>query len=179
MSVGGPLTPAMSHRSYSGMGMPRVRRHSAVSFASRPQMMDTFRHGIGSIRIKFKRKGSFTAGITLGEAQASVRLSGNHSYTKYDLHCDYGGRIFLRVQVSSFCALTLPVAYNVIATAVVLGQQWAGYSSLTYEIPIESYDGRINLQTLARRVSRATVHYFQVGFFFAVLPSSPQPYPFP
>ena len=37
---------------------------------------------------------------------------------------------------------------------------------MTYEIPLDGYDGRINLQTLARRVSRACVHYLQVLFPF-------------
>jgi hypothetical protein len=30
-----------------------------------------------------------------------------------------------------------------------------------YEVPLDTYDGRVSLQTLARRVSRACVHYFQ------------------
>lgn len=39
---------------------------------------------------------------------------------------------------------------------------------MTYEIPLDGYDGRIDLQTLARRVSRACVHYLQVLFLFYV-----------
>lgn len=35
---------------------------------------------------------------------------------------------------------------------------------MTYEIPMDGYDGRVSLQTLARRVSRACVHYLQVTF---------------
>jgi hypothetical protein len=41
------------------------------------------------------------------------------------------------------------------------GVQWTGYSALTYEIPLAGYD-RVDLQTLARRISRACVHYLQV-----------------
>lgn len=38
---------------------------------------------------------------------------------------------------------------------------------MTYEIPLDGgYDGRIDLETLARRVSRACVHYLQVPFPF-------------
>ena len=39
---------------------------------------------------------------------------------------------------------------------------------MTYEIPLDAsgYDGRVSLQTLARRVSRACVHYLQVSFRF-------------
>ena len=32
-----------------------------------------------------------------------------------------------------------------------------------YNIPLDSYDGRLDLETLARRVARSCVHYFQVG----------------
>ena len=34
---------------------------------------------------------------------------------------------------------------------------------MTYELPADSYDGRVELQTLARRIARACVHYIQVG----------------
>ncbi|KAF9008804.1 hypothetical protein BDQ17DRAFT_1422005 [Cyathus striatus] len=123
-----PMTP---------MVRPRPRRHSTVSYVSRPPPLDTYRRPSG-IHIKFKRKGSLTAGIGLDEAQSRVRLSGNDSYSMYDLHADSRGRILLRVR-------------------------WAGYSSLTYEIPLDGYDGRVDLQTLARRVSRACVHYLQAN----------------
>lgn len=33
---------------------------------------------------------------------------------------------------------------------------------MTYEIPLDGFDRRVSLQTLARRVSRACVHYLQV-----------------
>ena len=41
--------------------------------------------------------------------------------------------------------------------------QWAGYPTLTYEVPIDGYDGRISLQTLMRRVARGCLHFVQVG----------------
>ncbi|TFK43274.1 hypothetical protein BDQ12DRAFT_171521 [Crucibulum laeve] len=123
-----PMTP---------MIRPRQRRRSSVSFVSRPPPVDVYRRGSG-VHIKFKRKGAFTAGIGLDEAQSRIRLSSNDSYTMHDLHADHRGRIMIRVR-------------------------WAGYSSLTYEIPLEGYDGRVNLQTLARRVSRACVHYLQAN----------------
>lgn len=34
---------------------------------------------------------------------------------------------------------------------------------MTYELPVDSYDGRCELQTLARRVARACVHFLQVN----------------
>ena len=36
--------------------------------------------------------------------------------------------------------------------------QWAGYPSFTYDVPLEGYGERVNLQTLARRTARAVVH---------------------
>ncbi|KAF8897202.1 hypothetical protein BD779DRAFT_358231 [Infundibulicybe gibba] len=130
-----PVAPIMHHS--TSMGMPRHRRHSTVSFSARPPPMETYRRP-SSINIKFKRKGAFTAGISLREAQSHVRLSGNDSYSIHDLHADGRGRILLKVK-------------------------WTGYSSLTYEIPLDSYDGRMSLTTLARRVSRACVHYLQAN----------------
>ena len=41
--------------------------------------------------------------------------------------------------------------------------QWTGYPSLTYEVPIDGYDGRISLQTLMRRVARGCLHFVQVS----------------
>jgi hypothetical protein len=128
-------------RPLSAMSLTRPRRHSAasaVSFVPRPPPMDSYRRA-SSINIKFKRRGSLMAGISLAEAQGHVRLSSNDYYTIHDLHADYRrNTIYLKIR-------------------------WAGYNSLTYEIPLESYDNRINLQTLARRVSRACVHYLQAN----------------
>ncbi|PPQ79497.1 hypothetical protein CVT25_003379 [Psilocybe cyanescens] len=126
---------SMSHS--NSMVMPRLRRHSTVSFATRPQGLDAYRVP-SALHLKFKRKGSFSSGIGLDEAQQRIRLSGNDAYTFHDLHADSRGRIHLRVK-------------------------WTGYSSLTYEIPLDGYDGRVDLQTLARRVSRACVHYLQAN----------------
>ncbi|KJA30134.1 hypothetical protein HYPSUDRAFT_60974 [Hypholoma sublateritium FD-334 SS-4] len=126
---------SMSHGGYSSsMVAPRSRRHSTVSFAA-PPAIDPYRSP-SAIHLKFKRKGSFTSGIGLDEAQQRIRLSGHDSHTFHDLHADGRGRIYLK---------------------------WAGYSSLTYEIPLDGYDSRINLETLARRVSRACVHYLQAN----------------
>jgi len=128
--------PMVPH-SNMGLTRPRHRRHSTVSFASRPTTMDIYRRP-SSINIKFKRKGGFIAGISLREAQDHVRLSGNDSYRTHDFHADSRNRILLRIK-------------------------WAGYTSMTYEIPLDGYDGRVSLQTLARRVSRACVHYLQAN----------------
>ncbi|TFK73017.1 hypothetical protein BDN72DRAFT_256885 [Pluteus cervinus] len=128
------VAPPMLHPSIS-TGV-RPRRHSSVSYSVPPaQTVDPYYRPNGT-HIKFKRKGAFTAGITLPEAQSRVRLSGNEAYSVYELHPDNRGSILLRVR-------------------------WAGYQSLTYEIPLETRDGRITLSTLARRVARACVHYLQ------------------
>lgn len=82
----------------------RHRRHSAVSFvtpAGGRDVYSQYRHGgrPGSLSIKFKRKGSFMAGIGLDEAQSHMRLSNNDAYSLYDLHADSRGRILLKVKV--------------------------------------------------------------------------------
>ncbi|KAJ3998601.1 hypothetical protein F5050DRAFT_1805749 [Lentinula boryana] len=140
MTVREPYYPDM-RRSLSSMSMTRPRRHSAVSSMSHiplPPPMDAYRRA-SSINIKFKRKGSLMAGISLAEAQGYARLSNNDYYSLRDLHADRRHTIYLKIR-------------------------WAGYNSLTYEIPLEaSYDDRINLQTLARRISRACVHYLQAN----------------
>lgn len=33
---------------------------------------------------------------------------------------------------------------------------------MTYEIPVDGYEGRVQLQTVARRIARAIVHFLQV-----------------
>ena len=63
-------------------------------------MLDSFRRMSG-VLIKFRRKGGFRSGITLGEAMANVRLSGNDSYTFHELNVDSRGRIILKIRVRS------------------------------------------------------------------------------
>lgn len=78
-------------------GLSRRRRQSSVSMRSRPQL-DSFRR-VSSTLIKFRRKGGFRSGVSLGEAMANVRLSGNDSYTFHELNVDTRGRIILKVRV--------------------------------------------------------------------------------
>lgn len=93
--------------------------------------------GMGGMGIvKFKRKDSFRSGITLGEAQANILLSGQDSYTLEHLNVDHRGKIFVNVR-------------------------WHGYSPLNYEIPVDSYSGLVDLSSLVRRVARAVAHYLQ------------------
>ena len=50
---------------------------------------------------------------------------------------------------------------------------------MTYEIPVDGYEGRVQLQTLARRIARAVVHFLQVSACperAVHLPSYTQPY---
>lgn len=91
------------------VGRPRHRRHSTISFASRAATMDHYRRP-SSIHIKFKRKGGFTAGISLGEAQDHVRLSGSDSYRMHDFHADSRNRILLRIRVSIWNHLICRIA---------------------------------------------------------------------
>jgi hypothetical protein len=65
--------------------------------------MDTFRR-LSATVIKLKRKGAYRTGLTIGDAQANVRLSGNDSYTFRDLNADAGGRILLKIRVSVNCS---------------------------------------------------------------------------
>jgi hypothetical protein len=85
---------------HAGSIIPRQRRHSTVSIGHLPPPMDAYRRP-SSINIKFKRKGSFVAGISLPEAQSHVRLSNNDSYTIHDFHADTRGRILLKIRVGS------------------------------------------------------------------------------
>ncbi|KAH9049265.1 hypothetical protein EDB83DRAFT_2226844, partial [Lactarius deliciosus] len=88
--------------------------------------------------VKFRLKGGYRQGISLSEATDSARLSRSVSYSLHDLAPDARGRITLKVR-------------------------WAGFRSLTYEIPVSAeYDGYVNLQSLARRIARAIVHFMTV-----------------
>jgi hypothetical protein len=120
-------------------GIPRRerRRSTSVSFDMRAPPMDTFRR-LSSTVIKLKPKGAYRSGLTIGDAQANVRLSDNDSYTFRDFNADIKGRIALKIR-------------------------WAGYPSFTYDVPLEGYGERVNLQTLARRTARAVVHFLQLN----------------
>ena len=41
---------------------------------------------------------------------------------------------------------------------------------MTYEIPVDGYEGRVQLQTLARRIARACVHFLQVCAWISYFP---------
>ncbi|KAJ7122792.1 hypothetical protein C8R44DRAFT_704526 [Mycena epipterygia] len=131
------LTPMVG---FGNTARSRPRRHSTVSYSALPpNVIDGGYHAPSSMHIKFKRKGALMAGINLSDAQSTrTRLSGNDAYTIHDLHADRRRRIYLRVR-------------------------WAGYSPLTYEVPLDVYDGRVSMQALARRVARACVHYLQMN----------------
>lgn len=79
-------------------GLSRRRRHSSVS--ARSLGRGASMRMSSTVAVKFRRKGGFRSGITLGEAMASVRLSGNDSYTFHDLNVDSRGRIILKIRVS-------------------------------------------------------------------------------
>ncbi|KAI9448568.1 hypothetical protein H4582DRAFT_2107817 [Lactarius indigo] len=94
---------------------------------------DPYRRPGGGVNIKFRLKGGYRQGISLSEATDSARLSRSVSYSLHDLAPDARGRITLKVRA---------------------------FRSLTYEIPVSAeYDGHVNLQSLARRIARAIVHF--------------------
>ena len=75
-------------------------RRSSLSYASPSSyVVDPLRRGFGRV-LKFKRKGAFRAGITIGEAQANVRLSDSDSFTMQDLGVDIRGKIYVNLRVS-------------------------------------------------------------------------------
>lgn len=71
--------------------LSRMSRHAGMGYGD----------GARSTVIKFKRKGGFRSGITLGEAMSDAHLSQNHEYSLYDLNADGRGRIILKVRVRS------------------------------------------------------------------------------
>ncbi|KAI0253142.1 hypothetical protein BJV78DRAFT_1197037 [Lactifluus subvellereus] len=126
-----PMTPYPSHHS-----VKRMRRASSVGpgYGHMGHIADPYRSS-GGIVVKFRLSGGHRDGISLNEATNSVRLGRSTNYSIRDLAPDHRGRITLKVR-------------------------WTGYHSLVYEIPVSSeYDGFINLQSLARRVARAIVHF--------------------
>ncbi|KAI0650132.1 hypothetical protein C8Q79DRAFT_998051 [Trametes meyenii] len=129
--------PYYGDRQYGTSGYMRRRRSSmsrSLSRMGRPTL-DGYRR-MSSTVVKFKRKGGFRSGITLGEAMSDAHLSNNYDYSVYDLNADARGRIILKIK-------------------------WTGYNSMTYELPVDTYDGRVELQTVARRIARACVHFLQ------------------
>lgn len=131
-------TPGLYPPVVQPLALGRPRRSSSVSYSPRPPAFgDPFRRN-SPPQVKFKRKGAFRSGITLGEAQANVRLAGYDSYTFNDLGVDHRGKIYVKIS-------------------------WPGYSPLNYEIPVDGYGGLIDLQSLTRRIGRAVAHYLQAN----------------
>jgi len=92
---------------------------------------------IGGTIVKFRPRNSFRSGISLLEAMSSyVRLAHNSGYRWYDLNPDARGRIRMSIR-------------------------WAGFNSLTYEIPLGGDGHRVDLATLTRRIARACAHFIQ------------------
>ena len=94
---------------YYGTTYTRPRRHSSLSRSlSRSMSRSASRmgraygeyRGMSASVIKFKRKGGFRSGITLGEAMSDAHLSNNDGYSLYDLNADGRGRIILKIRVS-------------------------------------------------------------------------------
>ncbi|OAX43084.1 hypothetical protein K503DRAFT_766184 [Rhizopogon vinicolor AM-OR11-026] len=119
------------------MSLGRPRRSSSVSYRSVSPFGDPYR-GRSTPIVTFKRKGAFMAGVSLGEAQANVRLAGSDSYTYSELGVDHRGKIYVKIV-------------------------WPGYTPLNYEIPVDGYGGRVDLQSLTRRIGRAVAHYLQAN----------------
>lgn len=76
------------------------RRSSSLSYRSRSPFADPFR-GRSTPIVTFKRKGAFMAGVSLGEAQANVKLAGSDTYTYSELGVDHRGKIYVKIAVST------------------------------------------------------------------------------
>ena len=93
--TGAYSAPYMRRRRASSMSRSMSRSHSRMSLRHDYHAMG----GRGTV-IKFKRKGGFRSGITLGEAMSDAHLSNNDYYSLYDLNADARGRIILKLRVS-------------------------------------------------------------------------------
>jgi hypothetical protein len=128
------MTPYPSH--YSAK---RGRRASSVGpgMGYAGIVGDPYHRPGGRVTIKFRLKGSTHSGISVGEALERVRLSQGNGYLMRDIAPDMYGKISLKVR-------------------------WSGYHSNTYNLPLSAdYHGYVDLQSLARRTSRAIVHFMQ------------------
>jgi len=112
----------------------RLRRTSTFdrSRSSTP-FLDSFRR---LMTLRFKPKGTHRSGVSLNEALDNIRISGDKTYSPRSLNADSRGNLYMRIV-------------------------WTGYPTLTYEVPIDGYDGRISLQTLMRRVARGCLHFVE------------------
>ncbi|TDL29766.1 hypothetical protein BD410DRAFT_780255 [Rickenella mellea] len=142
MALGGSYYPEHD-LDYSGTALTRTRsRRSSSASHHRPYASSTYYDGgyrsLSSRPIKFRMKGGFRSGIYLADAMAGARLSGGDFLKWHEMSPDPRGRVYLKIR-------------------------WNGYTSLTYEIPVDSYEGRVRMATLARRVARACLHFIQVN----------------
>lgn len=135
-----PMTPYPSH--YSAK---RSRRASSVGpgglgyagIVGDPYRGDPYRRPGGHVTIKFRLKGATHSGISVSEALDRARLSQGSAYLMHDVSMDMTGKISIRIR-------------------------WSGYRSNTYSIPLGTdYHGYVDLQSLARRTSRAIVHFME------------------
>jgi hypothetical protein len=135
-----PMTPYPSH--YSAK---RMRRASSVGPAMGSMgsmgyagiVGDPYHRPGGNVTIKFRLKGANHSGISVAEALDRQRLSQSNGYLMHDIAPDMYGKISLKVR-------------------------WSGYRSNTYNMPLSAdYRGYVDLQSLARRSSRAIVHFMQ------------------
>jgi len=132
-----PMTPYPSQ--YSGK---RMRRASSVGPMGFGVGFDT-NHVMGTRPpVKFRLSGQKRSGISVMDALQRVPLSQSRPYMMQDIAPDMYGKITLKVR-------------------------WTGYHSNTYSIPLErSYEGYLDLQSLARRSARAIVHFMQANNIF-------------
>ncbi|KIM57219.1 hypothetical protein SCLCIDRAFT_186996 [Scleroderma citrinum Foug A] len=88
-------------------------------------------------KVKFKRRGASRSGITLCDAQSDMLLSGQYSCTLGHL------------------------GVNHITRKIFVNLRLHGYSPVNYEVPVDSYNNLVDLNSLARRIGRAAGHYLQ------------------
>ncbi|KAI5124787.1 hypothetical protein M0805_005421 [Coniferiporia weirii] len=125
------MTPSRSRRTSSSVSF---HHQAGVPFSASGYGGGYDYHG-KLPKIKFQSKFS-NSGMSLADAVNGERPMGGDSYKWHELHADRNGEIYLKVA-------------------------WTGYRTITYRVPVDWYDGRVRLSSLARRVARACIHYLQ------------------
>ena len=120
------------------------------------------RHPSGHTTIKFRLKGSAHSGISVNEAIERARLSQGTAYLLHDISMDMSGKMDLKVRVRFISSIVFVVPFD--SCDFVLRDQWSGYRSNMYNIPLSTdYHGYVDVQSLARRTARAIAHFMEVN----------------
>ena len=144
-------------------GPPAYPLEQTSTRTTTPRCPITTRVSSGHTAIKFRLKGSTHGGISVNQAIERVRLSqGTANLRLHDISMDMSGKMELKVRVRFISAIVFVVPFD--SCDFVLRDQWSGYRSNMYSIPLSTDDhSYVNLQSLARRTARAIVHFMEVN----------------